>query len=123
LTAEATAMPRHTKSMRNSNSQAAAKARKDVAAFRESLWKTLDRNSKGLSGGDVVRALKVISDDVYHAGIDEAYTQAPIKDPRNVADAWDLTWVSALSVDLRRRQQARGKPRTKPARKKARKAR
>ena len=77
-----------------------------MAAFRESIWKTLDRNSQGLSGVEVVKALKIISDDVYHAGIDKAYTRAPVKDPRNVADAWDLTWVAALSVDLRRRQQA-----------------
>jgi hypothetical protein len=97
----------------------ATKVRKDVAAFRESLWKTLDRNSEGLSGADVVRALKVISDDIYHAGIDQAYVEAPVKDERNLADAWDLTWVTALSVDLRRRQQAQRKPRANKKRAKA----
>jgi hypothetical protein len=111
-------MPHETKSRKNAQSELAAEARKDVAAFRESLWKTLDRNSVGLSGCDVIKALKVISDDVYHAGIDEAYTRAPVKDPRNVADAWDLTWVTALSVDLRRRQEANGHipPKTAPRR-------
>jgi hypothetical protein len=107
-------MPRQTKRKASAKSPA-AKARKDVAVFRESLWKTLDRNSEGLSGADVVRALKVISDDIYHAGIDQAYVEAPVKDERNVADAWDLTWVTALSVDLRRRQQALRKSRTKKA--------
>jgi hypothetical protein len=102
-------MPRQTKSKRSTKASPAAEARKDVAVFRESLWKTLTRNSEGLSGTEVVKALKVISDDIYHAGIDEAYVEAPIKDDRNVADAWDLTWVTALSVDLRRRQQALGK--------------
>jgi hypothetical protein len=101
-------MPRETKPRKNAKSEPGAEARKDVAAFRESLWKTLDRNSAGLSGRDVIKALKVISDDVYHAGIDEAYTRASVKDPRNLADAWDLTWVSALSVDLRRRQEVAG---------------
>jgi hypothetical protein len=111
-------MPPRTRSKRNINRPPAATVREDVAAFRESLWKTLERNSEGLSGAEVVDALKVISDDIYHAGIDEAYVAAPVKDQRNVADAWDLTWVTALSVDLRRRQQARREthPR-KPSRK------
>jgi len=109
-------MPRQAKSRRKPKPQSAAKARKDVAAFRESLWKTLHRNCRGLSGADVVEALKVISDDIYHAGIDTAYTEAAVKDLRNVADAWDLTWVAALSVDLRRRQQALGKAGSKAAR-------
>jgi hypothetical protein len=113
-------MPTQTKSRRRTKAQPAAGARKDVAAFRERLWTTLDRNSKGLSGADVVKALKVISDDIYHAGIDKAYTEAPVKDPRNVADAWDLTWVTALSVDLRRRQQALRKTASKRAPRRAR---
>jgi hypothetical protein len=103
--------------MTKAKSQPAAAARKDVAAFRESLWQTLDRNCEGLSGSDVVKALRVISDDIYHAGVDEAYTRTRVKDPRNVADAWDLTWVTALSVDLRRRQQARRKSVRAPGRK------
>jgi hypothetical protein len=108
-------MPRKTPSKRKTKIQPAAKARKDVAAFRESLWKTLDRNCEGLSAADVVQALRRISDDIYHAGIDEAYTTAAVRDPRNVADAWDLTWLTALSVDLRRRQETVGKRRPRKA--------
>ena len=113
-------MSREIRPRKKTKSEPAAEARKDVAAFRESLWKTLDRNSEGLSGRDVVKALKVVSDDVYHAGIDEAYTRTMVKDGRNLADAWDLTWVTALSVDLRRRQQSAGKARPNRAPRKGR---
>ncbi len=76
----------------------------DIAAFRESLWQTLDRNAAGLSGPEVVRALKVISDEIYHAGIDEAYVRARVEKGQSIADAWDLTWVTALSIHLWRLQ-------------------
>lgn len=113
-------MRRQSKSSKKASSQPAARVRRDVAAFRESLWKTLDRNSEGLSGADVIKALRVISDDIYHAGVDEAYTRTPVRNPVNLADAWDLTWVTALSVDLRRRQQALRKAAGKTASRKSR---
>ena len=72
----------------------------DIAAFRESLWRTLDRNCQGLSGEEVVQALKVVSDEIYHAGIDDAYVRTKTRKTQNIADAWDLTWVTALSIRL-----------------------
>src|ERR1041385_8447346 len=80
---------------------------KDIAAFRESLWATLNRNAAGLSGDQVVTALKLISDEIYDAGIDAAYPRARVNNRKNLADAWDLTWVTALSVELRRQQAAK----------------
>jgi hypothetical protein len=72
----------------------------DLADFRASLWKTLAINAKTLTGPQVVEALRDISDDVYHAGIDGAYTRTKVHDPRNLADAWDLTWLTALNIQL-----------------------
>ena len=87
----------------------------DLADFRASLWKTLAGNAKTLTGPQIVKALRVISDDVYHAGIDAAYTTTKVRDARNVADAWDLTWLTALNIKLlhlqksaSRRKHARG---------------
>ena len=87
----------------------------DLADFRASLWKTLAGNAKTLTGPQIVKALRVISDDVYHAGIDAAYTTTKARDARNVADAWDLTWLTALNIKLlhlqrstSRRKHARG---------------
>ena len=72
----------------------------DLADFRGKLWETLTVNAKTLTGLQVVKALRVISDDVYYAGIDRAYTTTKVRDPRNLADAWDLTWLTALNIRL-----------------------
>ena len=83
-----------------------------MADFRASLWKALARNAEHLTGVQVVRALREISDDIYHAGIDNAYTTTKARDPQNLADAWDLTWLTALNVRLLHLQ--RLKSRSKP---------
>ena len=69
-------------------------------------------NARELTGSEVIRALHEISDDIYYAGIDQAYVITKVRDPQNLADAWDLTWLTALSVNLlhlrqRRRRHAR----------------
>ena len=73
---------------------------RDLADFRTSLWTTLAKNAKHLTGLQVVQALREVSDDIYHAGIDSAYTTTKVRDPQNLADAWDLTWLTALNVNL-----------------------
>jgi hypothetical protein len=78
----------------------------DLAGFRASLWRTLAVNAKTLTGLQVVKALRIISDDVYYAGIDAAYTATKVHDARNVADAWDLTWLTALNIRLLHLRQA-----------------
>ena len=80
---------------------------RDLADFRASLWETLAKNATGLTGLQVVRALREVSDDIYHAGIDAAYTTTKVRDPQNLADAWDLTWLTALSVKLLHLQRPR----------------
>jgi hypothetical protein len=87
------------------------RVRKDVADFRDSLLRTLHRNARGLTGPQVIEALKVVSDDVYYSGIDEAYVRTRPRRPKNLADAWDLTWASVLNVHLRRMQLAQRKRR------------
>jgi hypothetical protein len=72
----------------------------DLADFRASLWKNLAMNAESMTGRQVVKALRDISDDVYHAGIDSAYTTTKVQDPQNIADAWDLTWLTALNIEL-----------------------
>jgi hypothetical protein len=72
----------------------------DIADFRANLWRAVARNAKHLTGLQVVQALREISDDIYHAGVDSAYINTKARDPRNLADAWDLTWLTALNVKL-----------------------
>jgi hypothetical protein len=78
----------------------------DLANFRASLWKTLETNARTLTGPQVVKALRDISDDVYDAGIDGAYTTTKVRDPQNLADAWDLTWLTAFNIQLLHLQQS-----------------
>jgi hypothetical protein len=93
--------------------------RKDVADFRASLLRALHRNAEGLTGQQVVMALKAVSDDVYDSGVDEAYVRVKPRRRKNLADAWDLTWMSVLNVQLRRMQprarRRRGRERPKSA--------
>lgn len=82
---------------------------RDLADFRASLWKTLGKNAKGLTGLQFAQALREVSDDIYHAGIDSAYTTTKVHDPQNLADAWDLTWLTALNVRLLHLQKPRSR--------------
>src|ERR1700730_8592799 len=82
---------------------------RDLADFRASLWKTLAKNAKGLTGLQVVQALREVSDDIYYAGIDSAYTRTEVDGPQNLADAWDLTWLTALNVRLLHPQKPRSR--------------
>lgn len=86
---------------------------RDLADFRASLWTTLAENAAHLTGLQVVQALRKISDDVYYAGIDRAYVNTKVRDPQNLADAWDLTWLTALNIELLRLRKSR--TRRKPA--------
>jgi hypothetical protein len=84
-----------------SRSQKKSKAPlRDLASFRGSLWNALAKNAGHLSGSQVVQALRDVSDDIYHAGVDAAYTRTRVQDPQNLADAWDLTWLTALNIKL-----------------------
>jgi hypothetical protein len=73
---------------------------RDLANFRASLWNAVAKNAGHLTGPQVVQALRDVSDDIYHAGVDAAYTRTKVQDPQNLADAWDLTWLTALNVKL-----------------------
>jgi hypothetical protein len=83
----------------------------DLADFRASLWKTLAVNAEHLTGLQVVQALREISDDIYYAGVDNAYVTTKVRDPQNLADAWDLTWLTALNVNLLHLRQGKRRPR------------
>jgi hypothetical protein len=83
---------------------------RDLAEFRMSLWKILAVNARELTGSEVIRALHEISDDIYYAGIDQAYVTTKVHDPQNLADAWDLTWLTALNVNLLHIRQGKRRP-------------
>jgi hypothetical protein len=82
----------------------------DLADFRVSLCETLIVNAKDLAGLQVVKAPREISDDIHAAGIDGAYLRTEARDPRNLAEAWNLSWLTALNLRLPHFRLARSRP-------------
>lgn len=74
--------------------------REDVARLRDSIYKMLQHRHGHLTGTQILSALQEISEDVHRAGMDQAWEDADIHDLENVADAWDLIWLSALAIRL-----------------------
>lgn len=78
----------------------------DVNLLRYSLYKVVENNAKPLTGAQVIRALKGISEEMYDAGVDDAlrWTEREMQSWDNIASAWDLTWLTLLAVRLRMMQ-------------------
>lgn len=74
----------------------------DVDLLRQSLYRVTEKNAEGLSGPQVVRILKEISEEMYSAHIDEALrkTEGKIQEWDNIASAWDLTWLTLFTHRL-----------------------
>lgn len=82
----------------------AERVRADIGALRKQLYAVVEKNAAGKTGPEVVRALKRISEVMYGSGVDEALrkTEQKMKNWDNIADAWDLTWLTVLAIELKR---------------------
>jgi hypothetical protein len=76
---------------------------RDIAAFRAALWKRVEKNSEELTGRQVIDALFEISEDLFGAGVDEAWEEASIENLQDNADIFDLTWITAFSARLKKK--------------------
>lgn len=74
----------------------------DVGALRAGVYRELIKKYGNLSGTQVLMALKDASEDIYESGVDRGLHAAKIWNLDNVADAWDLTWLTALAIRLNR---------------------
>lgn len=83
----------------------------DISILRASLYKVVRKNVKGLSAEDVVDVLKTVSEEMFEAGIDETLrlAEARIKKWENIADAWDLTWLTMFAYLLSLRKHEKRK--------------
>lgn len=74
----------------------------DVDTLRSCLYSEMMNRAKGLSGPQVLKALKEISEEMYASGLDAALHKAEvdIKEWDNIASAWDLTWLTLLATRL-----------------------
>lgn len=76
-----------------------------LSHLRCALFDIVEKNTEGLSAATVVHVLKKISEDMYGARVDEALAAIPVKGLDAIADAWDLTWLTLLAVELRAQQE------------------
>lgn len=79
-----------------------SKVLNDISAYRAAIFKELAKRAKGLRGDQVVEALNEASKDIYEAGLDRILRDTKISDLDSLADAFDLTWLSAWAIRLDR---------------------
>lgn len=81
----------------------------DISILRSALYDVAIENAEDLSGQDVLRILKTVSEDMFEAGIDEAlrHTEKKIDKWENIADAWDLTWLTLFTLKLHQHDRRR----------------
>lgn len=72
-----------------------------VTEFRARMWAAFRSNAKGKTGPQIVDALERASEKTYAAGIDHAY--AGWKLNVDLAEAFDLTWLTAVNIELTQR--------------------
>lgn len=71
-----------------------------ISVMRTEMFKLNAQLAKRVSGPELVMILKDVSEEVYMAGIDGALAKAAGKDLDDIADAYDLTWLTALALRL-----------------------
>ena len=67
--------------------------------FWDGLWRQIEKNAKGLSVSQVLKAFREISDEMYDAGIDDVYDEI-IKSGNIQSANFDITWLTLLAVKL-----------------------
>jgi len=79
--------------------------------FRDELWKILIERAKKHDGRIVAQAFRDGSQDVWDAGVDEAWEKLKQPSTAGAKRAFDATWVAATSRRLAKLQES--KPRKK----------
>jgi short subunit fatty acids transporter len=80
-----------------------------VSSFRKRLYANFRRNAEGLDGALVVDALYQASEDVWHAGIDDAYASLKNSTDETLADAFDISWLTVVSIRLAKLAKGHGR--------------
>ena len=68
--------------------------------FRDELWKILFKRAEGFDGRTVAEAFQNASQDVWDAGVDEAWEKLKQPSTAGAKRAFDATWVAATSRRL-----------------------
>ena len=71
-----------------------------VSPFRDKLWDLFKQHAKGMDGADVVMALRQAGEEIWAAGMDDAYSSMKHQDDEPLGNAFDITWLTIVCVKL-----------------------
>lgn len=74
----------------------------DVKAFTEALWVQIYQRAEKCTGVEFAHALYKITDELWDAGVDDAFESLHIKDFDTAGEAFNITWLTALAIKLSR---------------------
>ena len=77
--------------------------------FREKLWKLFEHMAQGMDGAKVVVALKQAGEEIWAAGIDDAYSNMSQQDQdaEPIGNAFDITWLTVACIKLKEMKQGK----------------
>jgi len=97
--------------------KAKTRRRDVVSPFRDKLWEHFKELARGMDGADVVVALKQAGEEIWAAGIDDAYSSMnpTAQDDEMLGNAFDISWVTVVCIKLKEiKQGKKPKVRIKP---------
>ncbi|HVV61319.1 MAG TPA: hypothetical protein VHD14_06125 [Pseudolabrys sp.] len=77
---------------------------KDTRAFVRAMRRKITARCDGLSGKQVIQALFRLTDEMWAAGIDDAWDEAKMKDRKKAGDVFCITWLTLLATRLEKLQ-------------------
>ncbi|MGB7259813.1 MAG: hypothetical protein WBD48_17200 [Pseudolabrys sp.] len=76
----------------------------DTRAFVQALRRKIAARCKGLSGEQVMQVLFRLTDEMWQAGIDDAWDEARMKDRKSAGNIFCITWLTMLAARLEKLQ-------------------
>jgi|SRR6185312_111806 len=72
----------------------------DTDAFIKALRRNILEHCEGLSAHKFADALFLVTDELWQAGIDDAWVAAKLKDRRRGGNIFCITWLTMLATHL-----------------------
>ena len=77
---------------------------KDTRAFVQAMRRKIAARCEGLSGEQVIQVLFKLTDEMWAAGIDDAWDEAKMKDRKKAGNIFCITWLTMLATRLEKLQ-------------------
>jgi hypothetical protein len=86
--------------MKRAKAKKRTQRRDAVSPFRNRIWDLFAQEAEGMDGADVVLALRQAGEEIWAAGIDDAYSAVPKQDDEALGNAFDITWLTVVIIKL-----------------------